>query len=121
MEYWLAHRTGKVVEQIFVEDGQTPRWSTDSSGASKVKVDRHGDLQAEVFDRTTLTWSPSVANAARLLRQERNRLLLECDNPPLFERPEAQQPVWRAYRQALRDLPSATTDPLNPIWPTPPQ
>ena len=33
--------------------------------------------------------------------------------------PEAKQ-AWLDYRQALRDLPSNTTDPENPVWPEPP-
>jgi hypothetical protein len=28
---------------------------------------------------------------------------------------------WKEYRQALRDLPSTTEDPENPVWPEPPQ
>ena len=27
---------------------------------------------------------------------------------------------WKTYRQALRDLPANTSDPLNPTWPTKP-
>lgn len=33
--------------------------------------------------------------------------------------PELKQ-AYIVYRQALRDLPSNTTDPLNPPWPIPP-
>jgi hypothetical protein len=28
---------------------------------------------------------------------------------------------WKEYRQALRDIPSTTEDPENPIWPEPPK
>ena len=28
--------------------------------------------------------------------------------------------AWKTYRQALRDLPSNTSDPANPTWPTKP-
>lgn len=119
MEYWLAHRTGKVVEQILVEDGQTPFWSEDSKGARKIKVERHGDLVSEVFDLETLGWSPSVEYATKQMKEERNRRLLACDYPPLYERPDEQQAAWKAYRQQLRDLP-AITDPFNPDWPVSP-
>jgi len=30
------------------------------------------------------------------------------------------QTAWATYRQALRDLPANTADPLNPVWPTRP-
>ena len=33
--------------------------------------------------------------------------------------PESKQ-AWLDYRQALRDLPANTTDPLNPVWPEAP-
>lgn len=39
------------------------------------------------------------------------------DYPPM--EPEREK-AWRAYRQALRDLPASTADPANPIWPEPP-
>lgn len=55
------------------------------------------------------------------VRVERDRLLAASDHPPLMERPKADQPLWKAYRQALRDLPAKTTDPFNPEWPTPPE
>ena len=28
--------------------------------------------------------------------------------------------AWKTYRQALRDLPANTSDPVNPTWPTEP-
>jgi len=56
------------------------------------------------------------------LRKERNRRMAECDwtqlpNVPL---PGAKKYEWETYRQALRDLPSTTEDPTNPVWPTAP-
>jgi hypothetical protein len=120
MEYWLSHKSGRVIEQVLCEDGDAPRWSDDSKRCTKVQVERHGDLLAETFDAETLTWSPSTDHAVKCLKEERNRLLAECDLPPLFERPEAEQPAWREYRQALRDMPETTTDPFNPEWPTQP-
>ena len=29
--------------------------------------------------------------------------------------------AWKTYRQALRDLPANTSDPINPTWPTKPE
>ena len=42
------------------------------------------------------------------MRQERNRLLRECDFCALPDFP--QRDKWLAYRQALRDLPSVWTE-----------
>ena len=50
------------------------------------------------------------------LRSRRDRLLFACDWTQLPDAPltEAQRAAWRAYRQALRDVPE-TGD-----WPIPP-
>ena len=53
------------------------------------------------------------------LRTERNSLLAQCDWTVLADTPTPTA-AWKAYRQALRDLPANTTDPFNPVWPTPP-
>jgi len=53
------------------------------------------------------------------LRNERNRLLAESDWTVLADTP-TNTAAWKAYRQALRDLPDNTADPANPVWPTPP-
>lgn len=59
------------------------------------------------------------AQPLKELRQERNKRLAECDwvtlkaystNTPVPEE-------WKVYMQALRDLPSVTEDPANPVWP----
>ena len=57
------------------------------------------------------------------LRKERNKRLAECDwtqlpNVPL---PDTKKYEWETYRQALRDLPANTEDPVNPVWPVPPE
>ena len=52
------------------------------------------------------------------IRRERNRLLAETDYLALADVTLTDE--MRAYRQALRDLPSNTTDPANPPWPTKP-
>jgi hypothetical protein len=57
------------------------------------------------------------------LRKERTIRLLATDYTIAADyphpTPEIKQ-LWLDYRQALRDLPANTVDPLNPIWPTPP-
>jgi len=57
------------------------------------------------------------------LRIKRDTMLSETDKYVTIDyphpTPEAKQ-AWLDYRQALRDLPANTTDPENPVWPTPP-
>jgi len=56
------------------------------------------------------------------LRAERNKRLTECDWVAIkaFTTDTPVPDEWKAYMQALRDLPANTTDPENPVWPTPP-
>ena len=53
------------------------------------------------------------------LRQERNALLDQTDKYIVADYPHAtpeKKQGWLDYRQALRDLPTATEDPANPVW-----
>ena len=58
----------------------------------------------------------------KILRQERNRRLAEVDwvFSTDYHIASEERGVWVAYRHALRDLPSETEDPTNPMWPTKP-
>jgi hypothetical protein len=62
------------------------------------------------------------AQPLKELREERNTRLAEVDwvvirafsmNTPVTDE-------WKTYMQALRDLPSTTEDPANPVWPVRP-
>jgi tail assembly chaperone len=58
-------------------------------------------------------------DSARLLREirvERNQRLSACDWTQAPDAP-VDQAAWQAYRQQLRDLMSAITDPQNVPWP----
>ena len=52
------------------------------------------------------------------LRATRNQLLADTDYAALAD--VTMSDDMRTYRQALRDLPANTSDPLNPTWPTKP-
>ena len=54
----------------------------------------------------------------RCLREDRNELLAETDW--MANSDVTMSDEWKAYRQALRDLPANTKDPSNPTWPTKP-
>tara|TARA_R110002153_G_scaffold170950_2_gene323803 strand:- start:639 stop:1025 length:387 start_codon:yes stop_codon:yes gene_type:complete len=68
------------------------------------------DTSAETSVTTERAWTA--------LREKRDELLAETDwwAGTDLTMTDAQT----AYRQALRDLPDNTTDPENPVWPTPP-
>jgi hypothetical protein len=62
------------------------------------------------------------AQPLKELRQERNRRLAACDWVAIraFTTGTPVPEEWKAYMQALRDLPSTTEDPANPVWPVQP-
>ena len=65
-----------------------------------------------------------AAQPLKELRQQRNQRLTSTDYLFTSDFPHAtpeKKQEWFEYRQALRDLPTATEDPVNPIWPVPPQ
>ena len=63
--------------------------------------------------------SAEIEQAWNRLRQGRNARLVASDWTQVPDAP-VDAAAWAVYRQALRDLPANTTDPRNPVWPTPP-
>lgn len=63
-----------------------------------------------------------AAQPLKKLRQERNRRLAEVDwiFTSDYDLSVSDHAAWTTYRQALRDLPSTTEDPANPVWPEKP-
>ena len=58
------------------------------------------------------------------LRKQRNLFLDETDKYIVADYPHPtpeKKQEWLDYRQALRDLPTVTEDPANPVWPVPPE
>lgn len=65
--------------------------------------------------------------AMQLLREEREKLLIQSDWRDLPSYPGTDQEEWRTYRQALRDLPNNSEPQLNDageliniVWPEKP-
>jgi hypothetical protein len=85
-----------------------PDGTTQSRDATAAEI---AQLQKDEAQETERQWER--------LRSERNRLLSESDWTVLSDSPTSTA-AWKTYRQALRDLPANTTDPTNPVWPTPP-
>ena len=56
------------------------------------------------------------------LRQERDKRLTECDWVVIraTSTDTLVPEEWKVYMQTLRDLPSVTEDPANPVWPSTP-
>lgn len=92
------------------------------------------DTNAVTGEVTVREWTQEEIDARRerltplqwaSLRAERNKLLDKSDAYVLPDRWSAYTPEkqaeWASYRQALRDLPSNTLDPFNPVWPQCPE
>jgi hypothetical protein len=65
-----------------------------------------------------------VKECLNTFRLERNRKLDATDKYTIPDWPHTtpeKKQEWLIYRQALRDLPVNTEDPLNPVWPVPPE
>ena len=67
-------------------------------------------------------WNNTLKNelALKVLRRRRNAVLANCDWV-VIRSTSTDTPVpdeWKTYMQALRDLPSTTEDPSNPVWPS---
>ena len=70
-----------------------------------------------------------AAEPMRLLREERFRLLAECDWTQGADVPNSIKTAWQTYRQQLRDLPASASPKLDEFyeldlssvtWPTKP-
>ena len=71
------------------------------------------------FDYALEQWVWDESASWSKFKAERNRRLAASDWTQVPDAP-VDQAAWATYRQQLRDLPSNTTDPRNPTWPTPP-
>lgn len=85
-----------------------------------------GDIVRKRVENGALVDIPRTAeDDLRDLRTERDKRLkayVDTMNPARWEAmTEAQRQAWRAYRQALLDLPETTTDPRHPDWPARPE
>ena len=78
------------------------------------EIQRRKDLDDEYLNSSTFLWMK--------LRSERDNLLLSSDFTQLGDigLSESKKTEWINYRQSLRDLPTNTSDPANPTWPTKP-
>jgi len=77
-----------------------------------------------VITRDTQKENELLTKSFKKLREQRNTRIAQTDYLATIDyphpTPEAKQ-AWLDYRQALRDLPSNTTDPENPVWPEAPK
>lgn len=95
----------------------------DNNDYERLKWYEENTLPKPTLEEIEEKWNEYLtAQPLKELREERNRRLAEVDwmfsgdykiDPEIYQE-------WLVYRKALRDLPSTTEDPANPIWPEKP-
>ena len=114
---WAVHWDGSSGE-IEYNDG-TPNATMSEIGIySQAETTFNNELKRlediSPVNTTTYQW--------QMLRNQRDDKLLLCDWTQGNDTPlsSSKKTEWATYRQALRDLPSNTSDPKNPTWPSEP-
>ncbi len=95
-----------------IEDGMYENLTWNDTNTSKPTLEELTAKQEELI----------AAQPMKDLRQERNRRLAEVDwiFTSDYDLSVSDHAAWIAYRKALRDLPSTTEDPANPVGPEKP-
>ena len=127
--------TGKILRTIGVMrhadvdlnyDPASEAWVEGSFPASAFRVEAGAPVPLPeqppypaTFDDATLQWVWNEAASWADRRRKRDAKLAACDWTQIPDAPlsTAEKAAWATYRQALRDLPSNTTDPRTPTWP----
>ena len=101
---------------------------TDEDYSSIVWMDSSNSLPSIDVINAKIT-ELDAAEPMRLLREERFRLLAECDWTQGADVPNSIKTAWQTYRQQLRDLPASASPKLDEFyeldlssvtWPTKP-
>jgi hypothetical protein len=96
-------------------------WSLNGEKYEGLIWSEENTLPKPTLEELTEKWNEYVAaQPLKDLRKKRNTLLDQSDKYVTVDFPHAtpeKKQEWLDYRQALRDLPAATEDPENPVWP----
>ena len=82
----------------------------DYSGIEWLDSGQTKPTETEINDKIS---ELDAAEPMRLLREERFRLLLECDWTQGADVPNSIKTAWQTYRQELRDLPATASPSLD--------
>ena len=104
-------------------------WNLDGSDYSGIEWLDSGQTKPTETEINNKISELDAAEPMRLLREERFRLLSECDWTQGADVPNSIKTAWQTYRQALRDLPASASPKLDSnydldltsvTWPTEP-
>ena len=88
---------------------------TDEDYSSIVWMDSSNSLPSIDVINAKIT-ELDAAEPMRLLREERFRLLAECDWTQGADVPNSIKTAWQTYRQQLRDLPASASPKLDEFY-----
>jgi hypothetical protein len=113
------------ITRVLTEKYDGAKWSLVSNDYEQLIWDNINTIPKPSLEELQQKWEElKEERPMKILRRDRDLLLKNTDIYGLsdfkFKSEEAKQ-AWLDYRQALRDLPANTTDPENPVWPTPPE
>jgi hypothetical protein len=112
-----------IIDQVLIEFYPDCEWTLRGSDIEDLEW-HETDIPKPTLEELTAKHEELVAaQPLKDLRKERDDLLSKTDKYALPDWPHAsleKQREWLEYRQALRDLPSITEDPANPVWPVQP-
>lgn len=125
----------ELIEKLFMEaavaasEGQMDRAANIANQAKSLR-DKVAEGPVETYVPLTMEeQTQRLADAAATMemhwvwfRLDRDSRLKACDwtQMPDCGLSQAAVEAWQRYRQILRDLPSRTKDPRDPVWPNPP-
>jgi hypothetical protein len=103
---------------------QGQQWSFIGDEYDGLKWNETNTLPKPTLEELTEKWNEYVAaQPLKEFRLARNQVLEQTDKYAIPDWPHSTPEVrqaWLDYRQALRELPSTTEDPENPVWPVRP-
>lgn len=112
------------IAQVLHEHYKGCAFSLRGNDYSTLKWNERNTILKPTLEDIQSKWDDALIRKIGLntLRQERNRRLAEVDwiFTSDYDLSVSDHAVWMAYRKALRDLPSTTEDPANPVWPEKP-
>ena len=109
------------IASVLIDRYPGQRWNLTNNDYDTLVWESVNNVHKPTLEELETIW-PTVLNTKKLneLRIERNKLLTNCDWVTIkaYSTQKVVPKVWRDYMQALRDLPTATEDPTNPVWPS---
>ena len=125
-KYIIHNSDGEILRYGQCQEGV----SQANDGEFQINVDWTDDVSDYTVQNGILVRKEQAVLDAQVLEKQkinmrsyRDNLLSACDWTQVPDSPltDAKKAEWATYRQALRDLPSTTTDFANPVWPTKPE